>query len=136
MAQYAIREIATLLKIDDEPPPTEAEIIVQDASTDVDDFGSKSLWHFFDQQVAQASARNSVSSQMQQYLCVNDLEIKQDPLEWRKRNCHVYPHISKLAKISINSRLQSKGWTNYFRKKEQVEGKACEHVCIFKQKLN
>ena len=34
MAQYTIREIATLLKIDDEPPPTEAEVIVQDASTD------------------------------------------------------------------------------------------------------
>ena len=60
------------------------------------------MWHFFDQQVAQASERNSVSSeltiQMQQYLCVNNLERKQDPLEWWKWNCHLYPHVSKLAK--------------------------------------
>ena len=62
----------------------------------------KKLWQFFDEQVAQASTKSSVSSeltiQMQQYLRVNNLERKQDPLKWWKRNCHLYPHISKLAK--------------------------------------
>ena len=56
----------------------------------------------FDQQVAQASTKRSISSEltieMQQYLRINNLERKQDPLEWWKRNCHLYPHISRLAK--------------------------------------
>lgn len=99
VAQYVIREIAASLRLDDEPPPTEVEIIVEDVSHDSDE---KSLWHFFDQQVAQASARESVGSeltiQMQQYLRVSNLERKQDPLEWWKKNSYLYPHISKQAK--------------------------------------
>ena len=62
----------------------------------------KKVMAIFDKQVAQASTRSSVSSeltiQMQQYLRVNNLERKQDPLEWWIRNCHLHPHISKLAK--------------------------------------
>ena len=95
------------LRSDDESPSTEVEIIVQDVSHDSDDVTKRSLWSFIDQQVAQASAKNSVSSeltiQMQQYLRVNNLERKQDPLEWWKRNCHLYPYISKLAKTSVPS---------------------------------
>ena len=137
VAQCAIREIATLLKIDDEPPPTEAEII---ASTDGDDFSSKSLWHFFDQQVAQAFARNSVSSeltiQMQQYLRVSNLERKQDPLEWWKRNCHVYPHISKLAKKYLSipgtsvpaERIFSKAGQTVSERRNRLKAK---HVNMF-----
>ena len=94
-----IREVAASLKLEDEPPPTEheVEIIDQDASHDNDDVIRKSLWHFFDQQVAQASVKSSVSSeltmQMQQYLHISNLA-----LDWWKRNCHSYPHTCRLAK--------------------------------------
>ena len=104
VSQYVIREIAASLKLEDEPPPTEheVEIIDQDASHDNDDVIRKNLWHFFDQQVAQASVKSSVSSeltmQMQQYLRISNLERKEDPLEWWKRNCHSYPKICRLAK--------------------------------------
>ena len=82
----------------DEPSTDrEVEIIMSHDSED----GKKGYGNF-DEQVAQVSTRNSVSSeltiQMQQYLRVNNLERKQDPLEWWKRNCHLYPHVSKLAK--------------------------------------
>ena len=100
VAQCVICEIAASLRSDDEP--STEEIVVQDASHDGNDVAKKSLWHFFNQQVAQASTRNSISSeltmQMQQYLRVNNLERKQDPLEWWRGNCHLYPHISKLAR--------------------------------------
>ena len=97
VAQY----LAASLRLHDEPPPNEVEIIVEDMSHDSED-GDKSLWQFFDQQVAQASAKRSISSEItiekQQYLRINNLERKQDPLEWWKRNCHLYPHISRLIK--------------------------------------
>ena len=80
-------------------------IIVEDMSYDSED-GDKSLWQFFDQQVAQASTKRSISSEltieMQQYLRINNLERKQDPFEWWKRNCHLYPHVSRLVKKCLS----------------------------------
>ena len=108
VAKCIIREIAASLRSDDEPS-TEEEIIVQDASHDGDDVAKKSLQHFLDQQVAQASTRNSIVSeltmQMQQYLRVSNLERKQDPLEWWRGNCQLYPHISKLARKYLSKSL-------------------------------
>ena len=105
VAQYVIREIAASLRLHDEPPPNEVEIIVEDMSYDSED-GDKSLWQFFDQQVAQASTKRSISSELtietQQYLHINNLERKQDPLEWWKRKCHLYPHISRLVKKCLS----------------------------------
>ena len=105
VAQYVIHEIAASLRLHDEPPPNEVEIIVEDMSYDSED-ADKSLWQFFDQKVAQASTKRSISSEltieMQQYLRINNLERKQDPLEWWKRNCHLYPHVSRLVKKCLS----------------------------------
>ena len=51
--------MAASLKLEDEPPSTkhDVEIINQDVSHDRDDVIRKNLWHFFDQQVAQASVK-------------------------------------------------------------------------------
>jgi len=66
VGRYIIREIAASLSLEDNE--SEVEVIVENASHT----NEKELWHFFDQQVTQASTKTSLSSeftiQMQQYL--------------------------------------------------------------------
>ena len=84
VGQYIIWEIAASLRLEDNElsDGTEVEFIVADASYT----NEKSLWHYFDQQVARASTTTSLSSeltiQMQQYLRLNNIERKDDLLSW------------------------------------------------------